>query len=136
MARKWQISVLRKSSEKGSSSTAAVANKGHFTVYTSEGKRFIVPLVYLESNVFKELLKISEEEYGLPRNGPITLPCDAVFMEYVLCLLRRRISEDMERALLIGSILVPHQHISSSSSSSSFLGVGHASTTHITVCSF
>lgn len=135
MARKWQISVLRKSSEKGSSATASVANKGHFTVYTSEGKRFIVPLVYLESNVFKELLKISEEEYGLPRNGPITMPCDAVFMEYVLCLLRRRISEDMERALLIGSILVPHQHISSSSSSS-FLGIGHASTTHITVCSF
>ncbi|KAJ0960303.1 hypothetical protein J5N97_001874 [Dioscorea zingiberensis] len=62
-------------------STSSVAEKGHFFVYTSEGKRFMVPLAYLDNNIFKELLKISEEEFGIPGDGPITLPCDAASME-------------------------------------------------------
>ncbi|XP_039128409.1 auxin-responsive protein SAUR36-like [Dioscorea cayenensis subsp. rotundata] len=81
-------------------STSSVAEKGHFFVYTSERKRFMVPLAYLTNNIFKELLKISEEEFGLPGDGPITLPCDAASMEYVLSLLRRGVSEEVERALL------------------------------------
>ncbi|KAH7692298.1 Small auxin-up RNA protein [Dioscorea alata] len=47
-------------------STSSVAEKGHFFVYTSEGKRYMVPLAYLENNIFKELLKISEENLGCP----------------------------------------------------------------------
>ncbi|KAM0945345.1 putative small auxin-up RNA [Dioscorea sansibarensis] len=81
-------------------STSSVSEKGHFFVYTSEGKRFMVPLAYLNNNIFKELLKISEEEFGWPGDGPITLPCDAVSMEYVLSMLRRGITEEVERALL------------------------------------
>ncbi|KAH7692285.1 Small auxin-up RNA protein [Dioscorea alata] len=61
-------------------STASVAEKGHFNVYTSEGKCFMVPLAYLDNSIFKELLRISEEEFGLPCDGPITLPCDAASM--------------------------------------------------------
>ncbi|KAH7692294.1 Small auxin-up RNA protein [Dioscorea alata] len=81
-------------------STSSVAEKGHFFVYTSEGKRFMVPLAYLTNNIFKELLKISEEEFGLPGDGPISLPCDAASMEYMLSMLRRGVSEEVERALL------------------------------------
>ncbi|KAH7692250.1 Small auxin-up RNA protein [Dioscorea alata] len=89
-----------KSSDFNECSTSSVAEKGHFFVYTLEGKRFMVPLAYLTNTIFKELLKISEEEFGLPGDGPITLPCDAASMEYVISMLRRGVSEEMERALL------------------------------------
>ena len=46
-------------------STSSAAEKGYFFVYISEGKRFMVLLAYLESNIFKELLKIFEEELGM-----------------------------------------------------------------------
>ncbi|KAH7692291.1 Small auxin-up RNA protein [Dioscorea alata] len=81
-------------------STSSVAEKGHFFVYTSEGKGFMVPLAYLTNNIFKELLKISKEEFGLPGDGPISLPCDAASMEYMLSMLRRGVSQEVERELL------------------------------------
>ncbi|XP_039119454.1 auxin-responsive protein SAUR36-like [Dioscorea cayenensis subsp. rotundata] len=81
-------------------STSSVAEKGHFFVYTSEGKRFMVPLAYVTNNFFKELWNISEEEFGLPGDGHIILPCDEASMEYVLSMLRRGVSEEVERALL------------------------------------
>ncbi|KAJ0963996.1 hypothetical protein J5N97_029118 [Dioscorea zingiberensis] len=91
MARKWQkVSSLKRKissprtdecADFSACSTSSVAEKGHFFVYTSDGKRFMVPLAYLDNNIFKELLKISEEEFGLPGDGPITLPCDAASME-------------------------------------------------------
>lgn len=40
-------------------------------------------------------------------DGPITLPCDAVF---VMSLLRRRVSEEVERAVL-SSILIPRRNV-------------------------
>nr|DAD41767.1 TPA_asm: hypothetical protein HUJ06_016090 [Nelumbo nucifera] len=52
-------------------------------------------------NIFRELFRMSEEEFGLPRNGPITLPCDAAFMEYVVSLVQGHASKDLEKALLI-----------------------------------
>ncbi|XP_039126753.1 auxin-responsive protein SAUR68-like [Dioscorea cayenensis subsp. rotundata] len=89
-------------------STSCVAEKGHFFVYTSDGKRFMISLAYLTNNIFKELLRISEEEFGLPCDGPITLPCDAAFMEYVLSLLGRGVSKEIEMQLL-SSIFVSRQ---------------------------
>ncbi|KAM0947377.1 putative small auxin-up RNA [Dioscorea sansibarensis] len=68
----------------------------------------MIPLAYLRNVVFTELLKISEEEFGLPGDGPITLPCDALLMEYVLSMLRRGVSEEVQRALL-GSIFMSCQ---------------------------
>ena len=107
MAQKWRkvakagrrrISTSRTNS--GPSSGGSLASKGHFVVYTKDGCRFVVPLDYLNSNVFKELFRLSEEEFGLPGDRPIMLPCDAVFMEQLVVILRRRISKDVEKALL------------------------------------
>ncbi|KAJ0963988.1 hypothetical protein J5N97_029110 [Dioscorea zingiberensis] len=110
MAKKWQkvASLTRKISSPradeqvdfNACSTSSIAEKGHFFVYTLEGKRFMVPLADLDNNIFKELLKISEEEFGLPADGPITLPCDAAAMVYVLSMLKRGVSDEVERALL------------------------------------
>uniref|UniRef100_J3MZS3 Auxin-responsive protein n=1 Tax=Oryza brachyantha TaxID=4533 RepID=J3MZS3_ORYBR len=84
------------------SSTAALAGKGHCVVYAADGARFEVPLPYLGTAVFGELLAMSREEFGFAGgdDGRITLPCDASVMEYVLCLLRRDASEEVERAFL------------------------------------
>nr|GMC80534.1 auxin-responsive protein SAUR68-like [Ipomoea batatas] len=82
------------------SSTPAV-NKGHFAVYTADQKQFLVPLTYLKNEIIRQLLNMSEEEFGLPSNGPITLPCDAVFMDYIISLLSHGLSTEIENALLI-----------------------------------
>uniref|UniRef100_A0A2C9U063 Uncharacterized protein n=2 Tax=Manihot esculenta TaxID=3983 RepID=A0A2C9U063_MANES len=63
-------------------------SKGRFVVYSIDRKRFVVPLTYLRSKIFRELFRLSEEVFGLPKDGPITLPCDGAFMEYVLSLKR------------------------------------------------
>ncbi|KAM0945315.1 putative small auxin-up RNA [Dioscorea sansibarensis] len=81
-------------------STSYVAEKGQFFVCSSEGKWFMVPLAYLDISIFEELLKISEEEFGLPFDGPITLPNDASSMEYVLFLIRRGVSKEMKMVML------------------------------------
>ncbi|MBA0595326.1 hypothetical protein Gorai_012198, partial [Gossypium raimondii] len=78
LARKWKtmagfgrrtISINRKP-----------ARAGHFVVYSSDKRRFVVPLAYLRTKVFQELLRLSEEEFGMPKDGPITLPCDAAVL--------------------------------------------------------
>ena len=61
--------------------------------------------------VFSELLRISKEEFGFRSDGKITLPCDAAVMEYVMCLLRRNASEEVERAFL-SSVVRPCQYSS------------------------
>ncbi|KAH7574866.1 hypothetical protein ACOSP7_005851 [Xanthoceras sorbifolium] len=106
LARKWQkkaavrrrrISFTKNGDGLNSSS---VSNKGHFVVYTTDKTRFTVPLKYLSRSVFRELLRMSEEEFGLPINGPITLPCNSTFLKYVLSLFRGGMSEDLEKSLL------------------------------------
>nr|DAD46608.1 TPA_asm: hypothetical protein HUJ06_016545 [Nelumbo nucifera] len=93
MARKWQklaaIGRRRISSARATMHRRSAANwwpmiKGHFVVYTADNGRFVIPLAYLSNPIFIELLRISEEEFGLPSDGPITLPCDAVFVEYII----------------------------------------------------
>ncbi|EOA37382.1 hypothetical protein CARUB_v10011214mg [Capsella rubella] len=107
MAKKWQQRAalhrkrisFHKSTATTSSSTAV--EKGCFVVYTADNKRFAFPISYLSNSVFQELLKISEEEFGLPTGGPITLPFDSVFLEYLIKLVQRRIDGDTEKALLV-----------------------------------
>ncbi|KAJ4834319.1 hypothetical protein Tsubulata_014219 [Turnera subulata] len=70
------------------------ASKGHFVVYTMDRNRFVIPLVYLDNNIFRELFRMSEEAFGLPRDGPITLACDSAFLEYVLSIVQRNTSKD------------------------------------------
>lgn len=85
--------------------TSPVADKGRCTMYTADGRRFKVPLPYLGTTVFGELLRMSQEEFGFAGDGRITLPCDAAVMEYVMCLLRRNASEDVERAFLSSVVM-------------------------------
>ncbi|XP_010242834.1 PREDICTED: auxin-responsive protein SAUR68-like [Nelumbo nucifera] len=129
MAKKWQkaAAIGRRRLSLGRSSADGeacynnpkqpVASKGHFVVYTVDKKRFVVPLAYLNNNIIRQLFRMSEEEFGLPGEGPITLPCDAVFMEYVISLLRRRVPQHLENSL-ITSLATGRCFASSSSSSS------------------
>ncbi|KAL3813977.1 hypothetical protein ACJIZ3_015245 [Penstemon smallii] len=93
MAKKWQKfdSIL---------SSPREFEKGHFVVYTADHRRFIVPLAYLNDSVMRELLRMSEEEYGLPSDGPIVLPCDSIFMDYVISLISQGRTSDLHKALI------------------------------------
>ncbi|XP_031127749.1 auxin-responsive protein SAUR68-like [Ipomoea triloba] len=82
-------------------STSFAVNKGHFVIYTTDQKRFVVPLTYIENEIIRQLLNLSKEEFGLPSDGPITQPCDAVFMDYIVSLLTRGLSQEIENALLV-----------------------------------
>ncbi|OAY67703.1 auxin-responsive protein SAUR36-like [Ananas comosus] len=61
---------------------------GHFAAYTKDGCRFLVPIDYLNSSIFRELLEKSEEEFGVAGGRPIVLPCDAVFIEHIMATLQ------------------------------------------------
>lgn len=103
MARKWKkmAAIGRRTISFPIRIRHRVADKGHFVVYTTDKKRFMVPLVCLRSRTFIELFRMSEEEFGLPKDGPITLPCDAAFLEYALLVVQRRVSVELEKALLV-----------------------------------
>ncbi|CAM0952813.1 unnamed protein product [Alopecurus aequalis] len=119
-ARKWQqlyaalgkgrLTTTTKAAIKGANlrgAASAIADKGHCIVYTAGGERFEVPLSYLGTTVFGELLRMSEDEFGFAsEEDRITLPCDAAVMAYVMCLLRRKPSEEVEKAVL-SSVVVP-----------------------------
>ena len=113
LSKKWQGmgAVARRrvtTVDKDPSCSSVVAGKGNCVVYSSDGKRFEIPLTYLHTRVFAELLKLSQEEFGYTSDERITLPCDTAVMEYVMCLLRREASEDVEKAL--SSIVMPCHH--------------------------
>ncbi|XP_048493120.1 auxin-responsive protein SAUR64-like [Beta vulgaris subsp. vulgaris] len=99
MARKWQ--KIAAASRKRISWPRPVANEGHFVVYTTDGRRFMIPLAYLKSEIFIELFRIAEEEFGITSSGPITLPYDSKFMEYVISMIQRHVNEDLEKALIM-----------------------------------
>ncbi|CAN4126621.1 unnamed protein product [Withania somnifera] len=113
MARRWQkfaamqrkrISFQRNGSDADSYSTSssAIVEKGHFVVYTIDQVRFVIPLAYLENEVIRQLLNMSEEEFGLPSDGPITLTCDSAFMDYIISLVNKRLTAgDLHKALLL-----------------------------------
>ncbi|KAK1633054.1 hypothetical protein QYE76_007369 [Lolium multiflorum] len=122
MARKWQrmaamgrkrltrTRTARAATEfSATSSSSSVAVKGHCVVYTADGARFEVPLAYLGTPIIGELLSMSHDEFGFASDGRITLLCDAAVMEYVLCLLRRNASKEVERALLSSVVRTCHQ---------------------------
>ncbi|KAL2936945.1 Auxin-responsive protein SAUR66 [Bienertia sinuspersici] len=100
MARKWQ-KLAAASRKKISWPTSKVAEKGHFIVYTLDGKRFMIPLTYLKSDIVTQLFRMAEEEFGLTSDGPITLPCDSTFMEYAISVLQRHATKDFESAFIL-----------------------------------
>ncbi|CAN8303944.1 unnamed protein product [Cochlearia groenlandica] len=107
MARKWQqraaLKRKRISFQRSivTTSKPTASEKGCFVVYTADNTRFAFPISYLNNHVFQELLKISEEEFGLAISGPITLPFDSVFLAYLIKLIERRMDGETEKALLM-----------------------------------
>ncbi|KAK5837729.1 auxin-responsive protein SAUR62-like [Gossypium arboreum] len=112
LARKWQkMAAIRRKritlsgstldSDINSCSTSTAVEKGHFVVYSADKKRFVLPLEYLRNEIVMELFNLAEEEFGLPGNGLLILPCDATFMEYVIALIKRKPSKDVEKALIL-----------------------------------
>ncbi|KAG2645013.1 auxin-responsive protein SAUR36-like [Panicum virgatum] len=108
LAKKWQrmAALGRKRltwpKEADEQCCTSVASRGHCAVYTADGARFEVPLAFLGTAVFAELLRMSREEFGFAGgdDGRITLPCDAAVMEYAMCLLGRGASAELEQAFL------------------------------------
>ena len=96
-----QTTMVKRAAEECRAMTS-VAVKRHCVVYTTDGGRFEVPVVYLGTAVFDELLRMTQEEFGFAggNDGHITLPCDTTVMEYAMCLLRRDASIEVVRAFL------------------------------------
>ncbi|XP_006660938.1 auxin-responsive protein SAUR36-like [Oryza brachyantha] len=114
-AKKWQRMVTlgrkrlaMKAKENEEECCTSVAGKGHCVMYTTEGSRFEVPLAYLGTVVFTELLRMSQEEFGFTSDGRIMLPCDAAVMEYAMFLLKRDASVEVEEALLSSMVATCH----------------------------
>ncbi|CAN4126896.1 unnamed protein product [Withania somnifera] len=112
MARKWKKFAAKQSKRisfprsnyndaESCNTSSSIVGKGHFVVYTTDQKRFVVPLAYLQHEVIRQLLHMSEEEFGLPSDGSITLPCVALFMNYIISLIERGVAADLQNALLI-----------------------------------
>ncbi|KAF8024778.1 hypothetical protein BT93_F1836 [Corymbia citriodora subsp. variegata] len=103
MARKWEkpaTSGRKRILHPGVNVSSSTSEKGHFVIYMTDGGRFVIPLQCLYSNIFKKLLKMSEEEFDLSGDGPITMPCDAASMECIVSLVQRCIAQDAEKSLL------------------------------------
>ncbi|XP_074573436.1 auxin-responsive protein SAUR61-like [Curcuma longa] len=69
----------------------AIAKEGHFVVCSVDGTRFM-------------LLEVSAEEFGSPSEGPITLACSRLFVQYILSMLRGNMSRDVVEKMLLASI--------------------------------
>ncbi|KAK6773286.1 hypothetical protein RDI58_028524 [Solanum bulbocastanum] len=79
-----------------------ISKKGHFVVYTFDHRRYAFPLTYLENEVVRQLLNMSEEEFGLPSGVPITVTCDSAFMDYIVSLIKKGVAaRDLQKALLL-----------------------------------
>ncbi|KAI3795609.1 hypothetical protein L1987_38265 [Smallanthus sonchifolius] len=87
MARKWP----KESSKSGGNER--MPNKGHFVVYTIDKNRFVIPIRYLNTDTFRELLRMSEDEFGLPTDGPITLLCDSSLMNDLINMVEQGLSK-------------------------------------------
>ncbi|EOX97527.1 SAUR-like auxin-responsive protein family, putative [Theobroma cacao] len=113
LARKWQImAAIRPKmitsprpsgvdvNTNNCSTSSPIVEKGHFVAYSADQIRFVLPLEYLRSRIVTELFALAEEEFGLPSVGPLTFPCDAAFIEYVIVLIKQHVTEDVVKALL------------------------------------
>ncbi|XP_059065939.1 uncharacterized protein LOC131857416 [Cryptomeria japonica] len=63
--------------------------RGHLAVYAAkedcEGGRFVIPVDYLKHPVFKDLLRMAEEEFGFDYfTGLVTIPCDPELFEEII----------------------------------------------------
>ncbi|KAG8368027.1 hypothetical protein BUALT_Bualt15G0002500 [Buddleja alternifolia] len=109
MARKWRrvaalgrkcIPFPRKIEEVSTSHEHSLERpeKGHFMVYTTDKRRFAFPIAHLSSFIFRELQRMSEEEFGLAK---VMDHCDSEFMGYVTPLMQKMAAKDVEKTLLL-----------------------------------
>ncbi|GAA0183687.1 hypothetical protein LIER_42445 [Lithospermum erythrorhizon] len=84
----------------GTSNTSK-ADKGQFIVYSFNRRRFKIPICFLNNEIFRHLLKMSEDEFGLPRDGPIVLPIDSQFLNYIISVVKKGVAKDVRDALLV-----------------------------------
>ncbi|GAB2225188.1 hypothetical protein Droror1_Dr00005979 [Drosera rotundifolia] len=140
LVRKWQKLVVQSrkrislpkptmGSDEEPWTTSPRVKKGHFVVYSADKKRFVIPVAYLQNEIFVELLEAAEEHFGSLRDGPITLPCSGLLMEYVLCLTQRDGAEDQKKAMVMS--LAKGNWLSSSQ-----LPQGQNNTYQMLICSF
>lgn len=98
------VKTWRNLSSKGKKriySTSSEACKGHFVAYSSDHRRFALPLAYLHDNIFGGFFKMSEEKVGLSIGGPIRLPCDSVLVHYIIFFIQwPAVAVDLEKTLL------------------------------------
>ncbi|XP_010246395.1 PREDICTED: auxin-induced protein X15-like [Nelumbo nucifera] len=85
--------ILRRSFLTANQSTSAATDvpKGHLAVYigeTTQKKRFVVPISYLNHPSFQSLLTRAEEEFGFDHPmGALTIPCqEEAFIRLTSCL--------------------------------------------------
>ncbi|KAL9238454.1 hypothetical protein vseg_012872 [Gypsophila vaccaria] len=100
MARKWQ-KLAAASRRRISWPRTNVADKGHFFIYANDGKRFMIPLTYLKSDILQQLFTVAEDEFGITSDGPITLPFDSRLVEYAISILERHVTEDLQKAFIL-----------------------------------
>ncbi|KAL0366042.1 UNVERIFIED_CONTAM: Auxin-responsive protein SAUR50 [Sesamum radiatum] len=63
--------------------------KGHFVVYVGEKRsRHIVPISYLSSPEFQNLLHRAEEEFGFDHDMGLTIPCEQEVFDSLTSMLR------------------------------------------------
>ncbi|KAL4186535.1 hypothetical protein AMTRI_Chr09g14570 [Amborella trichopoda] len=91
-ARKWKKQAMRQR-------LYLVADEGHFVIYTIDGRRFMILLAYLNCPIFRDLLLMAEEEFGFTGCGPLRASCEAFVMEYIISLLSKNASKELEIAL-------------------------------------
>ncbi|KAK7260496.1 hypothetical protein RIF29_26588 [Crotalaria pallida] len=75
----FRLPAIRRSSFNASQATSKCVEvpKGHLAVYVGEKqKRFLIPVSYLNSPLFQELLSQAEQEFGYDHPmGGLTIPC-------------------------------------------------------------
>ncbi|KAL9172909.1 hypothetical protein ABFS82_03G078500 [Erythranthe guttata] len=78
------LNPMKGSSKKLSKIIEKWKRRGHFVVYSNDNNRFTVPLCYLNHPIFRVLLEMAEEEYGLTVHGPLLVPCEKQLMHSIL----------------------------------------------------
>jgi hypothetical protein len=53
----------------------------------------VLPLEYFSNKISRELFKLGEDEFGLPGNRPLTLPCDSVSVKYIINMIQRHVTK-------------------------------------------
>lgn len=91
---------MKESSKKLSKIVSKWKRRGHFVVYSKDNTRFLVPLPYLNNPIFRVLLEMAEEEYGLTVHGLLRLPCEKELVDFILSMLEKNSDDDVDKAVL------------------------------------